>query len=92
MIIPSDHDKNLLSPAHSHSSQLIQMLGRLRDYILWPVSGRLREYSLTSVGEVACILSDQCRGGCVITLLWPMSGRLREYSLISVLANVGEVA
>ena len=31
MIIPSDHDKNLLSPAHSHSSQLIQMLGRLRD-------------------------------------------------------------
>ena len=53
VIIPSDHDKNLLSPAHSHSSQLIQMLGRLRDYILWPVSGRLREYSLTSVGEVA---------------------------------------
>jgi hypothetical protein len=51
VIIPSDHDKNLLSPAHS--SQLIQMLGRLRDYILWPVSGRLREYSLTSVGEVA---------------------------------------
>ena len=31
VIIPSDHDKNLLSPAHSHSSQLIQMLGRLRD-------------------------------------------------------------